>query len=286
MAGVIQRKPSWLKITIPGGSGCSRIKKIVAEKSLNTVCVEAKCPNIGECFGCGTATFLIMGKTCTRNCLYCSIEKGIPGPLEKNEPEKIASAIGELALKYAVITSVTRDDLSDGGSSVFVSTIHATNAISPACRVEVLVPDFGKNMDESIAEIIESSPYMINHNIEVTRNLFPSLRPMGDYEKSIRLLKTVSKSPIKSKSGLMIGFGENRDDILRTMDDLISAGCEILTIGQYLKSAKKNYDVRKYYTPDEFDALRDTAMRMGFRIVFSSPLTRSSYRAAEILEMR
>ncbi len=282
MAETELRKPAWIKFKIPGGQNYTKIKRILSGKNLHTVCTEALCPNIGECFGCGTATFIILGNICTRNCLYCSVIKGIPEQPDQSEPLNIAEAVKEMSLTHAVITSVTRDDLPDGGASLFCETVMNIKNLNPACSVEVLVPDFQNNMISSIDKIISSSPDIINHNIEVSKNLYEKLRPLGSYEKSLELISYVSKKGLKVKSGLMIGFGEDIEDILSTLKDLYQTGCSFVTIGQYLKSLKTNHPVKKYYTPDEFIEIREIALKIGFEKVMSGPLVRSSYHAKEM----
>jgi lipoic acid synthetase len=208
MSETIRRKPSWIKFTIPGGETYTRVKKTISENSLNTICLEARCPNIGECFNRGTATFLIMGDTCTRNCLYCSVSQGAPLPADEREPGKIARAISTLGLSYAVITSVTRDDIPDGGAFIFAETVRRIRVHAPQCSIELLVPDFRGSMKESIDTIAATEPEVINHNIEVARSHYRRLRPMGDYDLSLDLIGTAAGKGIPAKSGLMIGFGE------------------------------------------------------------------------------
>ena len=282
MAEAELRKPAWIKFKIPGGQNYVKIKKIISDKNLHTVCSEALCPNIGECFGCGTATFIILGNICTRNCLYCSVVKGNPLQPDLSEPFKIAEAVKEMSLSHAVITSVTRDDLPDGGASLFCETVLNIKKMNPSCTVEVLVPDFQCDMISSIDKIIATEPDIINHNIEVSKNLYEKLRPLGSYEKSLELISYVSGKALKVKSGLMIGFGESIEDISLTLKDLNQAGCSFVTIGQYLKSLKTNYPVIKYYTPDEFIKIREIALNIGFEKVMAGPLVRSSYHAKEM----
>jgi len=279
-----ERKPGWIRFKIPGGEKYTRVKNIIRKNKLHTVCLEAGCPNIGECFGCGTATFLIMGNICTRNCLYCAVSQGTPESPDADEPENIASAVKELELKYAVITSVTRDDIPDGGSSIFAKTATAIKTRYPQCRIELLVPDFKTVMESSLDTIIAAGPHVINHNIEVVSSLYKQLRPAGDYELSLRLLSRAAAAGIPAKSGLMIGFGETIADIEKTFGDLYAAGCRILTVGQYLQSRKNGFPVNKYYTPEEFTLIGDMAKNMGFERVMSGPLIRSSYHAADMSE--
>ncbi len=281
MGGVGTRIPRWITITIPGGADYVRVKGVIEREGLHTVCLEARCPNIGDCFCRGTATFLILGDVCTRNCRYCAVRHGKPSPVEPDEPRRVARAVAELGLAYAVVTSVTRDDLADGGSSLFAETVSAIRELSPSCRVEVLVPDFRASMESSLDRVIAAGPYVINHNIETVGPLFEALRPQGDYGLSLRLLTRAAASGIPSKSGLMLGLGESMEDAASTLEDLRRAGCSILTIGQYLRSRRENHRVVKYYTPGEFDSIRTLAESMGFARVLAGPLVRSSYHAEE-----
>ncbi len=279
MKKVFIRKPEWLKVRIPNTPEYHRVRVVLEESGLHTVCREARCPNMTECFHSGTATFLILGDVCTRNCRYCHVQHGTPHAPEADEPERLAEAARELGLRYVVVTSVTRDDLPDGGASVFARTILALRTAIPDCRVEVLIPDLQGRAD-ALQTIIAAGPDVINHNIEVVRALFATLRSQGDYDRSLQLLKRVHDSGIESKSGLMVGFGENRDEILAVLRDLREVNCARLTIGQYQQPSQEQVPVAKYYTPEEFEALKVEALAMGFRSVESGPLVRSSYRAA------
>jgi lipoyl synthase len=274
-----QRIPSWLKMKIPGGSEYAKVKRVISRGKLRTVCIEAKCPNIGECFCNGHATFLIMGGVCTRNCRYCAVHTGLPQTLDANEPKRIAQAVRELNLKYLVITSVTRDDLSDGGAQHFAECVNLVRKETPVCKIELLIPDFKDSDSLSIDRVICVKPDVLNHNIEVTKKLFPELRPQGDYQYSLGVIKRISDSGIVSKSGLMIGFGETIDDIHSTLLDLKAAGCQSLTVGQYLRSTAEGFPVSKFYTPEEFEKIGQIAKDLGFRKVLSGPLVRSSYMA-------
>jgi lipoic acid synthetase len=279
MGRVKRNIPDWIKYKIPAGKTYTRVKKTLAERGLHTICTEARCPNIGECFGSGTATFLILGNICTRNCRYCSVSGGEPLPPDKDEPLAIAGAVASLELQYAVITSVTRDDLPDGGSALFAASVDAIRGAQPSCRIELLVPDFKHDMESSMARIVRRRPDVINHNIEVVRRFYRELRPMGDYDLSLRLLAGVSESGIPAKSGLMIGFGEDLNDIEETLRDLRHAGCSILTVGQYLMPRSEGYPVKRYYHPDEFKEIAKMAEDIGFARVQAGPLVRSSYHA-------
>ena len=278
----ILRKPAWLKVRLSGGREFTHVRNILANRDLRTICREARCPNIGECFGEGTATFLILGDICTRNCRYCHVAHGVPKPPDTGEPERLADAVRELGLKYAVLTSVTRDDLPDGGASHFAACITELRRRCPDCETEVLIPDF-QGSPESLEQILAVAPRVINHNLEVAPSLFSALRPQGNYHISLALLRRVhteAAGRIISKSGFMVGFGEQRSDILGLMEDLAAVRCERLTIGQYQQPTRAHWPVAKYYHPDEFQEFEEAAYAMGFRHVESGPLVRSSYRAA------
>lgn len=285
--GPVKRIPEWIRYKIPGGINYGNVKTILRNENLHTICVEAKCPNIAECFNQGTATFLILGDTCTRNCRYCSVKKGVPLAPDPLEPENITSAITKLGLKYAVITSVTRDDLEDGGASFFNIMCRKIIESSPGTGIELLVPDFKGNMEASIDFVAEAKPNILNHNIETVKNKFIELRPLGNYALSMKLLKYAYSKKLYVKSGLMIGFGESIDDIKSTLKELADMGCSIVTVGQYLKSHKNNYDVIKYYHPDEFVEIEQCALDAGIKKVLCGPLIRSSYRAMDVyLELK
>lgn len=244
--------------------------------------MEAKCPNAGHCFSDNTATFLILGDKCPRGCLYCAVKTGIPDAPDRSEPERIAEAIFRLGLTYAVITSVTRDDLPDGGASYFAETAVKIKERVSGCRVELLVPDFKNSCNTSLNIIREAKPDILNHNIETVKSYFPKLRPLGNYQHSLNLIKTASDMGFIVKSGLMVGFGETMDDISAAMHDLIESGCSILTVGQYLSPGKDFYEVKKYYHPDEFEEIRITGEILGFKKILSAPDVRSSYHASSI----
>ena len=273
----MQRKPSWLKVKIPSGDNFNKINKIIKDNNLHTICKEAKCPNVGECFSHGTATFLILGDICTRNCLYCNVNFGKPRKINENEPKKIAEAIKKLNLKYVVITSVTRDDLRDWGSDVFLKIVNEIRKINKT-KIELLIPDL---KEDNLKKIIKAKPDVLGHNLEVTESLFRRLRPQGDYSLSLKLLKNIKKinKNQKTKSGLMVGLGESKEDVIKTMEDLRKAEVDFLTIGQYLQPRKNLVTVKKFYSPSEFDDLKKIGMKMGFEHVESGPLVRSSYKA-------
>ena len=273
------RKPPWLKVRLPSAASSRQIKTTLSDLKLHTVCQEAACPNIAECFAAGTATFLILGNICTRNCLYCNVEHGKPQPLDVNETDNLISAVRKMNLEYVVITSVTRDDLPDGGANVFADCIGNLRQQVPLCKVEVLIPDL-QGSPSALAKVIAAGPDVINHNIEVVQPLFSQLRPQGNYEQSLKILSRVAASPVISKSGFMVGFGEKQEDIIRLIDDLASASCARLTIGQYQQPTLKHWPVSKYYHPDEFAEFKEIAYLKGFKYVESGPLVRSSYHAA------
>lgn len=278
-----KRLPDYLKRPIIDTDKTRTVRRILKTKCLNTVCENARCPNKNECYTKNTATFLIMGNNCTRNCRYCNISCVRPEPLDLNEPFHVAEAVKDLGLKYAVITSVTRDDLSDGGAEHFAHCIYEIRKISPDVKIEILTPDFKGNKD-SLNTIIKANPNVFNHNIETVRNVFKTARPQGDYDCSLEVLKYIKdNSDIITKSGLMIGLGETFEDIEQTLVDLKNVGCDILTIGQYIQPSKAHLEVSKYYTPEEYENLKQLAKKVGIKHYQIGPLVRSSYRASELI---
>ena len=278
-----KRLPDYLKRPIIDTDKTRTVRRILKTKCLNTVCENARCPNKNECYTKNTATFLIMGNNCTRNCRYCNINCSRPEPLDLNEPFHVAEAVKDLGLKYAVITSVTRDDLSDGGAEHFANCIYEIRKISPDVKIEILTPDFKGNKD-SLNTIIKAHPNVFNHNIETVRNVFKTARPQGDYDCSLEVLKYIKdNSDIITKSGLMIGLGETFEDIEQTLVDLKNVGCDILTIGQYIQPSKAHLEVSKYYTPEEYENLKQLAKKVGIKHYQIGPLVRSSYRASELI---
>jgi len=275
-------KPSWLRVRLPSGEAYTRIKALMRGKSLHTVCEEAMCPNMAECWGCGTATFLILGDVCTRGCGFCAVKTGRPhaGPATEEQASAVAMAVEAMGLRHAVITSVTRDDLPDGGASLFAETIQTIHERVPGCTVEVLIPDFGGNL-RSLEVVLEARPEILGHNIETVPRLYPQVRPGALYDRSLRVLRTARElSPhVRTKSGVMVGLGETWTELLQVMDDLRGVACDIFTIGQYLSPTRTHLPVVRYYTPDEFQGLKDAAYKAGFRQVESGPLVRSSYHA-------
>ncbi len=279
-----RRIPNWIKFKIPSGKTYQKVRGVISGLDLHTICMEARCPNIGECFHCGTATFLILGNVCTRNCRYCSVVKGTPDIPDPTEPGRVAEAVKLLNLNYVVITSVTRDDLTDGGASVFAETIEKIKGASGNVRVEVLVPDFKKSLSLSLDTVLAAGPDIVNHNIEVVNSHYKKLRPMGDYGLSLKLIEKVSRKGVPAKSGLMIGFGETLREIKSTLKDLRNAGCSMVTVGQYLQSDPLGYEVKQYFTPEEFDEIGAYAEKLGFSSVQSGPMVRSSYHAGIMID--
>ncbi len=282
-----RRHPDWLKVPLGGGPQYVSVKKRLRNAKLHTICEEAKCPNIAECFGKGTATFLILGDSCTRNCAYCHVSHGMPNPVNENEPIDLAESVSQLGLRFVVITSVTRDDLADGGANQFSDCIIAVKSKNTGCNVEVLIPDF-KGDESALQRVLSARPDVLNHNIEVVEELFPVLRPQGNYQRSLQLLKrSKTNAPdIPTKSGFMVGCGETITEIKSLLDDLEKINVDYLTIGQYLQPTQAHHPVKKYYTPEEFDDLKQMAEKKGFRHVESGPLVRSSYHAEEAFRQR
>ncbi len=274
-----RRKPDWLKVELPSGDGYFGLVRLLKRYGLHTVCQEANCPNIAECFSKKTATFLILGDTCTRSCRYCNVKHGKPREVDAAEPERVAGAVKKLGLHYIVVTSVTRDDLKDGGASVFAETIGGIRGASPGCKIEVLIPDFKGDM-RALQTVLDAKPDVLGHNLEVVKRLFPKARPRGDYERSLDLLRTAKEAGAVTKSGLMAGLGESNEEMLEAMGDLCSV-TDIITIGQYLQPTTGHLPVARYYPPAEFEKLKAAGLEMGFKHVEAGPLVRSSYHASE-----
>ena len=277
-----QPKPEWLKVRAPGSPSYLRLKGLMRSLNLHTVCEEARCPNIGECWNHGTATFMILGGVCTRACAYCAVPHGRPAPVDPAEPERVASAVHTLGLAYVVITSVDRDDLKDGGAAIFAETIRRTRARSPQCRIEVLIPDFQGNED-ALQTVLNARPDVLNHNTETVARLYRMARSGGRYSRTLELLDRSRRlaPDIPTKTGLMVGLGEEREELVTTLTDLRAVGCRILTIGQYLRPSVDHAPMSRYYHPDEFRDLKQVALGLGFVHVESGPLVRSSYHAQE-----
>jgi lipoyl synthase len=279
---VEERKPDWLKVDIPSGENYNYLSNLIKENNLHTICNEAKCPNIAECFSKKTATFLLLGDICTRNCLYCNVKHGIPEKVDGRQAKQIAESVKVLGLKYIVLTSVSRDDLQDGGARTFIEVIKQIRKMNSNVRIELLTPDF----ISEIPRIIQADPDVFGHNIETVKRLFPEIRPQADYTKSLMFLRQIKEFNHRqtTKSGLMIGLGETKEEIIETLNDLKKARVDIITIGQYLQPRKDLIAVKKYYTPEEFKEFEIIAKEIGFMKVFSGPLVRSSYHAEELVE--
>ncbi len=278
-----RRHPPWIKARIPAGPNYKDLKNLMRSLKLHTVCEEARCPNIGECWEHRTATFMILGNVCTRRCMFCAVTKGKPGGIiDHDEPRRLGEAVGALKLKHVVITSVNRDDLPDGGASVFTACIEESRRHSPGCTVEVLIPDLEGNWD-ALAEIAKARPDVLNHNTETVPRLYRRVRPYADYQQTLALLRRSKEidATMLTKSGLMVGLGEDVSELLETMQDIRNTHCDILTIGQYLSPTPRHLPIKRYYTPTEFKELKEAGMEMGFRHVESGPLVRSSYHADE-----
>ena len=274
------RKPPWLKVRFPGGDNYIRLKRLMREENLHTVCEEARCPNIGECWQAGTATFMILGDTCTRACGFCAVKTGRPLVLDKLEPMRVARAVQQMGLTHAVVTSVNRDDQPDGGAEIFAQTIRWIRRLSPNTSVEVLIPDFEGNWN-ALATVMDAQPEILNHNTESVPRLYRRVRAKARYPRSLELLrraKGLDPGAI-TKSGLMVGLGETKSELQQVFADLVDNGVDVLTIGQYLRPSARHLPLVRYYDPEEFDGLRDDALALGFRHVESGPLVRSSYHA-------
>ena len=278
-------KPPWLKVKAPGSPNYLRMKRLLQERQLHTICDEAHCPNIGECWEQLTATFLILGEICTRYCGFCAVTHGRPTELDLAEPERVARAIAALGLAHAVVTSVNRDDLADGGARIFAAVIRRIQELSPGCSVEVLIPDF-RGSDAALRTVVDAGPAILNHNVETVPRLYRAVRPGSRYERSLDLLaKARAMAPeLVTKSGLVVGFGETWQELLQTMADLREADCDILTLGQYLRPSHAHLPIMTYYTPEEFKELKAIGEGMGFKHVESGPLVRSSYHARDQAE--
>ena len=273
------RKPAWLKAKVPGGEEYSRLRVLIDKRKLHTVCEEARCPNMGECWNSGTATFMILGDTCTRSCGFCAVKTGRPGFVDNDEPRRVGEAVALMNLRHAVITSVNRDELFDGGARIFAETIHEIHARVPDCRIEVLIPDF-QGSEEALSIVLNAQPDILNHNTETVPRLYTKVRPQAQYARSLEVLERAKQRGFTTKSGLMLGLGETTEEVIDAMSDLRAVECDILTLGQYLQPTKEHLPIDRYVHPDEFALLKKKGMDMGFRHVESGPLVRSSYHAA------
>jgi len=275
------KRPEWLKAKIPGGDNYARIKNLVDHQRLHTVCEEARCPNLGECWNAGTATFMILGDICTRSCGFCAVKTGRPDyGLDWDEPRRVAEAVQRMKLRHAVITSVNRDERKDGGAPIFAETIRQIRGLVPECTIEILIPDF-KGSEEALDSALEARPDILNHNLETVPRLYGTVRPQANYRQSLEVLERAKKKGFVAKTGLMLGIGERTDEVREVMHDARATGCDILTLGQYLQPTKQHLPVDRYVHPDEFRMLKDEGVSMGFRHVESGPLVRSSYHAAD-----
>lgn len=277
------RLPPWLRRPLPAGRSFQDTRSLVGDLRLATVCQGAKCPNIAECFSCGTATFMLLGEVCTRNCAFCNITPGKPEMPDPTEPERVAKASATLGLRHVVLTSVTRDDLPDGGSAHFAATIQAIRSALPKSTIEVLIPDF-QGCEDALNTVIKAAPHVINHNVETHPALYSRIRPQADFAQSLTLLQRVAAAGLHAKSGFMVGLGETDDDVRDLLGELKGAGCSMVTIGQYMRPSRQHPPVERYVHPDQFEAYAQWGKEMGITYVFSAPLVRSSYQAAESLD--
>lgn len=276
------KKPDWLKVKLPTGEEYRKVRSLVSENKLHTICESGNCPNMGECWGAGTATFMILGNVCTRSCGFCAVATGRPLAVDVNEPLRVANSVKLMKVKHCVVTSVDRDDLKDGGSLIWVETIRAIRAASPGTTLETLIPDFAGNW-ENLQRVINEKPEVISHNLETVRRLTKQVRVQAKYDRSLEALKRIKAGGVRTKSGLMLGLGETDDEILETMDELIISGVDILTLGQYLQPTKKHLEVAEFVHPDRFKRYKELALAKGFKYVESGPLVRSSYHAEKHL---
>lgn len=273
-----ERLPRWMKATLPRGENYSKVKRLIADYHLNTICTSGNCPNKGECWNAGTASFMILGDKCTRNCRFCYVQNDMPDEMDWMEPLRLAKTIRTLGLKHCVITSVTRDDLADGGAEFWATTIRKIKELNPGTTIETLIPDFNAD-PELIGKVIAAGPEVISHNLETVRRLTPKVRSTARYDRSLNVISVIAGSGIVPKSGIMVGLGETEDEVLETMDDLRVAGCKVLTIGQYLQPDSNLLPVKAYISPETFEMYRREGLKRGFSYVESSPLVRSSYHA-------
>jgi lipoic acid synthetase len=272
------RKPDWLRVKLPTGKEYAEVRKIVSTHKLHTICESGNCPNMGECWGAGTATFMILGNICTRSCGFCSVATGRPKPVDLQEPERVAESVRLMSVKHCVITSVDRDDLKDGGSTIWVETINAIRRVSPLTKFETLIPDF-QGKWENLQRIIDVKPDIVSHNMETVRRLTKEVRIQAKYDRSLEVLKRLKEGGLKTKSGVMLGLGETEAEIIETMDDLRAVGCDVLTLGQYLQPTPKHLPVKEFIRPEVFAKYKEIGLQKGFRFVESGPLVRSSYHA-------
>jgi len=276
--GGVVRRPEWLKVKIPSGEGYLRLKDLMSRNRLHTVCEEARCPNMGECWSAGTATFMILGDVCTRSCGFCAVKTGRPEFVDEEEPARVAEAIRIMEIRHAVITSVNRDELDDGGASIFAATIRAAREARPGITIEVLIPDF-RGDASALQVVVDARPEILNHNTETIPRLYPTVRPQAKYTRSLELLERAKLAGMLTKSGLMLGLGETNEEVLEVLSDLRAVSCDIVTLGQYLQPTKEHLPVDRFVRPEEFAMLKEKGIAMGFRHIESGPLVRSSYHA-------
>jgi lipoic acid synthetase len=276
------KKPNWLKVKLPTGKEYVNVRQIVSENKLHTICESGNCPNMGECWGAGTATFMILGNICTRSCGFCAVKTGKPLPADLDEPKKVANSVKLMKVKHCVLTSVDRDDLKDGGSSIWAETVKAIREINPKTTMETLVPDF-KGDWNNLQRIIDVAPEIVSHNLETVRRLTKEVRIQAKYDRSLEVIKRLKSGGMKTKSGIMLGLGETEEEVIETINDLVNAGCDILTIGQYLQPTPKHLPVVEFVNPKQFDKYKEIGLKLGIRYVESGPLVRSSYHAEKHL---
>jgi lipoic acid synthetase len=273
-----QRKPPWLRVKLPVGEEYKKVRRLVDQYRLHTICESGNCPNMGECWGAGTATFMILGNICTRSCGFCAVATGRPQPVDHDEPMRVAESVRRMGVKHCVITSVDRDDLKDGGSMIWAETIRAIRKLSPGTTLETLIPDFAGRWD-NLDRVLNERPEVVSHNLETVRRLTRKVRVQAKYDRSLEVLKRIRQSGLRTKSGIMLGLGEEPDEVLQTMEDMLRSGVQILTLGQYLQPTRNHLPVMEYIHPDVFARYREIGLQMGFRYVESGPLVRSSYHA-------
>lgn len=277
-----ERKPEWLRVKLPVGKEYAHVRSLVDKHKLHTICESGNCPNMGECWGAGTATFMILGNICTRSCSFCAVATGRPLAVDVEEPERVATSVQLMNVKHCVITSVDRDDLKDGGSIIWAETIRAIRAKSPETTLETLLPDF-KGQWDNLARVLEEAPEVVSHNLETVRRLTKEVRIQAKYDRSLECLKHISEAGLRTKSGIMLGLGETEEEVFESMDDLLKNGVHILTLGQYLQPTRKHHSVIEYIHPDQFAKYKEIGMQKGFRVVESGPMVRSSYHAEKHL---
>jgi lipoyl synthase len=276
------KKPNWLRVKLPTGENYKHVRNLVDNHKLHTICESGNCPNMGECWGAGTATFMILGNICTRSCSFCAVKTGRPTEIDWDEPNRVAEAVKLMEVKHAVLTSVDRDELKNGGSMVWAATIRKIREVSPTTTLETLIPDFRGNMD-AVDDIVAVAPEVVSHNMETVKRLYRLVRPQAKYERSLAVIQRLKQGGMRTKSGFMVGLGETHDEVYELMDDLVAHGCDVLTIGQYLQPTKMHLEVAEYVTPETFAMYKEEGLKRGFKYVESGPLVRSSYHAEKHL---